>query len=48
MSDLQKENTRLKRSNEKVKAVLITTINEGDEDSSLSEEGSQSFNAAWL
>jgi hypothetical protein len=46
MSDLQKENARLKRSNKKVKAALITTINEGNEDSSLSEEGSQCFNAA--
>ena len=46
MSDLQKENARLKRLNKKVKAALITTISEGDEDSSLSEEGSQNFNAA--
>ena len=46
MSNLQKENARLKRLNKKVKAALITTINEGNEDSSLLEEGSQSFNAA--
>ena len=47
MSDLQKENKMLKRVNKKTKAALITTINEGDEDdSSLSEDGSQSFNAA--
>jgi hypothetical protein len=46
MADLQKENTRLKRSNKKVRAALITTIDEGAEDYSLSEEGSQSFNAA--
>ena len=46
MSDLQKENTRLKQSNKKVRDALITTIHEGDKDSSLSEEGSQSFNAA--
>ena len=45
MSDLQRENKRLKQSNKKVKAALITTISEGDKDSSLSEEGSQSFNA---
>jgi hypothetical protein len=46
MANLQKENARLKRANKKVKAALITTIDEGDEDSSLSEEGSMSFNAA--
>jgi len=47
MSDLQKENARLKRINKKTKAALVTTISEGDnEDSSLSEDGSQSFNAA--
>ena len=46
MSNLQKENARLKQSNKKVKAALITAINEGNEDSSLLEEGSQSFNAA--
>ena len=46
MSDLQRDNARLKQSNKKVKAALITTISEGDKDSSLSEEGSQSFNAA--
>jgi hypothetical protein len=46
MADLQKENVRLKRANKKVKAALITTINEGDEDFSLLEEGSMSFNAA--
>ncbi len=46
MSNLQKENARLKQSNKKVKAVLIMTINEGNKDSSLLEEGSQSFNAA--
>jgi predicted RNA-binding protein with PUA domain len=46
MADLQKENARLKRSNKKVRAALITTIDEGAKNSSLSEEGSQSFNAA--
>ncbi len=46
MADLQKENARLKQANKKVKAALITTINEGDKDSSLLEEGSMSFNAA--
>ena len=45
MSNLQRENARLKQSNKKVKAALITTINEGNKDSSLSEDGSQSFNA---
>jgi hypothetical protein len=46
MSDPQRENARLKQSNKKVKSALIMTISEGDEDSSLSEERSQSFNAA--
>ena len=31
MADLQKENARLKRSNKKVRAALITTIDEGAE-----------------
>ena len=46
MADLQKENVRLKQANKKVKAALITTIDKGNKDSSLSEEGSMSFNAA--
>ena len=47
MSDLQKENKRLRRVNKRTKAALVTTIEEGNEDdSSLSEDGSQSFNAA--
>ena len=47
MSDLQKENARLKRINKKTKAALVTTISEGDHnDSSLSEDGSQSFYTA--
>ena len=47
MSNLQKENARLKRINKKTKAALGTTIAEGDdEDSSLSEDESQSFNTA--
>ncbi len=46
MSNLQKEIARLRRSNKKVKAALITRINKGNEDSSLLEEGSQSFNVA--
>jgi len=47
MSDLQKENTRLRRVNKRTKGALVTTIKEGNkDDSSLSEDGSQSFNAA--
>jgi predicted RNA-binding protein with PUA domain len=47
ISDLQKENKRLRRVNKRTKAALVTTIEEGNEDdSSLSEDGSQSFNAA--
>ena len=47
MSDLQKENKRLRRVNKRTKAALVTTIEEGNKDnSSLSEDGSQSFNAA--
>ncbi len=37
MADLQKENARLNQANKKVKAALITTIDKGNEDSSLSE-----------
>ena len=41
MSDLQKENARLKRINEKTKAALVTRIAEGnDKDFSLSEDRS--------
>ena len=47
MSDLQKEKKRLRCVNKRTKAALVTTIEEGNKDnSSLSEDGSQSFNAA--
>ena len=48
MSDLERDNARLKRQLRSTKAALVTTISEGDESDLSDKEGSSNFKAAMV